>query len=921
MDLVQRGSRWLGVLAVAAAGCSSPRPPIRFGSLAIEGRSFTYAHGVQSFHLANGLIVALSPDPRANLVGVDVRYLIGAADDPPGKSGLAHLAEHMTFEHREQPDGPTLHDLLTASALSHNADTNWDATHYHELALADRLDDLLAVELTRMTAGCAGLDQATFERERGVVLQELAQRGDAGLVDTILGDLFGVHHRYARGLGGRDVASLTLADVCSFIAAHYAPNRAILVVTGRMDPDAVHRAVGAQFGAVTRRSIAAHPAIRPPVLTGRVTEHQADTDDAAAVVLFPAAPWGSPEAFDDALVDSLLAGRLEGLDRDQPWITGIETGVLGGRRAGARFFAVSVDDPARLDEAVGEVFRAARDIPGDDPDLALGTIAARWRSQLFDRFESVAERGTRCADYLQFTRHNRFHLRELAELQSIDLDRLRQRAARLTRSGSHVVRILPAHHQTHTVRAQLRSATLAIDAPVWQTAVDPAEAERPLALPAEPRPVGVSELRLTNGLRVLMASDFTQPVFEARVVFPIGDFNVGPGRADLADAAAELLTHDFARGYTIQEYATIDWVMRLGARMSAEVDESTTFAVRGTSTFADWHLWRLHWLLENGTYPYVEVTQANEAAARRALHPSFRRSWWRALREAVYGREHPYARATDRAGPPDVDGDDLEAFREAHYRASGATLILVGKFDPGAMRRTVTELFGAWSAEPPPPPQPIPAMHPAAGPTWIAHTDPDAAQVRITLVFAATSPRMPARGARTVVAEMVRSRLDQVRTRLGASYGIQTSYQWSEAGDIVYIDGYVDADRAGEVLGRMQADLEGLRAGDDAFAADFVRARRTTLGRALAAPMMSSTVADHLEVAVSHHLPLDAAAALPGAIAQTTLAAARDVIAADLRPERMVVLLSGRPAATAAALQAAGVTRFQTVEDGAAHRR
>ena len=85
MDLVQRGSRWLGALAVIAAGCSAPRPPIRFGSLAVEGRSFSYAHGVESFHLANGLIVALSPDPRANLVGVDVRYLIGAADDPPGK--------------------------------------------------------------------------------------------------------------------------------------------------------------------------------------------------------------------------------------------------------------------------------------------------------------------------------------------------------------------------------------------------------------------------------------------------------------------------------------------------------------------------------------------------------------------------------------------------------------------------------------------------------------------------------------------------------------------------------------------------------------------------------------------------------------------------------------------------------------------
>ncbi|HEX7841100.1 MAG TPA: hypothetical protein VF469_26665, partial [Kofleriaceae bacterium] len=214
---------------------------------------------------------------------------------------------------------------------------------------------------------------------------------------------------------------------------------------------------------------------------------------------------------------------------------------------------------------------------------------------------------------------------------------------------------------------------------------------------------------------------------------------------------------------------------------------------------------------------------------------------------------------------------------------------------------------------PPPAAPPIPPMRPATGPTWIAHADPEADQVRITLVFAAISPRMQVRATRAVVREMVRSRLDQVRTRLGASYGIRTSYDWSEAGDMLMIDGYVDADRAGEVLRRMQADLDGLRAGDDAFTADFVRARRIALGLALADPMVSSTVADQLEATVTHHLPLDASAALPGAIATTTPADARAVIAADLQPQRMVVLLSGRPAATAAAFQAAGVARFQTV--------
>ena len=162
---------------------------------------------------------------------------------------------------------------------------------------------------------------------------------------------------------------------------------------------------------------------------------------------------------------------------------------------------------------------------------------------------------------------------------------------------------------------------------------------------------------------------------------------------------------------------------------------------------------------------------------------------------------------------------------------------------------------------------------------------------------------------------MVRSRLEQVRTRLGASYGLQTSYATTDAGNSLIVDGYVDAGRAGEVMRLMQAALAGLRTGDDALAADFVRARRAALTRALADPMMSSTVADELESAVTDHRPIDDAEYLPPAIAATTLQKARAVIAADLQPERMVAVLSGRQADLAAAFAAAGVTHFQVVTD------
>jgi hypothetical protein len=131
----------------------------------------------------------------------------------------------------------------------------------------------------------------------------------------------------------------------------------------------------------------------------------------------------------------------------------------------------------------------------------------------------------------------------------------------------------------------------------------------------------------------------------------------------------------------------------------------------------------------------------------------------------------------------------------------------------------------------------------------------------------------------------------------------------------------VDAGRAGEAVRQIEADLGGLRTGDAALAADFVRARRAALVRALGDPGRSGLAADRLEAVAANHLPLDAVETLPAEIAATTLDTARAVIAQDLQATRMVLMLGGRPQDTAAAFAAAGMTQFQTVAEEPAATR
>src|ERR1700749_4219102 len=121
MERLPRGLIGLVVVVVAfgcgAIGCGTMRGQVRYGSLKLDERTLSYKPRIEWWGLPNGLTVAIAPDDRTNLVSVDVRYLVGAADDPPGKTGLAHLVEHLMFELRTTPDGPTLADRLALLAL------------------------------------------------------------------------------------------------------------------------------------------------------------------------------------------------------------------------------------------------------------------------------------------------------------------------------------------------------------------------------------------------------------------------------------------------------------------------------------------------------------------------------------------------------------------------------------------------------------------------------------------------------------------------------------------------------------------------------------------------------------------------------------------------------------------------------------
>ncbi len=200
------------------------------------------ASEVSEFTLSNGMQAVVIEDHRAPVVVHMVWYRIGAADEAPGRSGVAHFLEHLMFQGTENLAPGEFSATVEATGGSDNAFTSWDYTAYFQRVAVDQLPRMMEMEADRM----AGLkltvnDVAT---ERDVIIQERAQRTDSepsALLREQMGAAQYMNHPYGRPVIGwkHEMEALTREQAVSFYTANYAPNNAILVVAGDVDPKEV----------------------------------------------------------------------------------------------------------------------------------------------------------------------------------------------------------------------------------------------------------------------------------------------------------------------------------------------------------------------------------------------------------------------------------------------------------------------------------------------------------------------------------------------------------------------------------------------------------------------------------------------------------------------------------------------------------
>jgi zinc protease len=228
---------------------------------------------VERYTLGNGLTVILSPDHSAPVTAVDIWYHVGSKNEAPGRTGFAHLFEHVMFQGSEHIPYGQHFKIIENAGGDLNGSTWNDRTNYYEAVPSNELETALWLESDRMGFLLPALDQAKLDAQRDVVKNERRQRVDNvpyGSEDEVVAAaMYPATHPYSWPVIGSmaDLSAATLDDVKGFFRTYYAPNNATLVVTGDFEPAHTKQLIEKYFGAIPAGPAITRPTIPHTTLT------------------------------------------------------------------------------------------------------------------------------------------------------------------------------------------------------------------------------------------------------------------------------------------------------------------------------------------------------------------------------------------------------------------------------------------------------------------------------------------------------------------------------------------------------------------------------------------------------------------------------------------------------------------------------
>lgn len=785
------------------------------------------------YALANGLRVIVVEDHRLPLVAVNVWYHVGPANEEPGRTGFAHLFEHMMFQGSKDVK-PNMHIgmLEAAGASDLNGTTDFDRTNYFETVPSNQLELALWLESDRMGYLPDTLTASNLANQQDVVRNERRQSVENqpyGIVEEAGFHAFYPkgHPYYAEVIGSHeDIQAAKLDDVRAFFQRYYAPNNASLAIVGDIDPVKAKALVEKYFGTLKRGPGVTKPSVETPPITSERRLTVTDTVELPKVYM----TWLTPKIFQPGDADATVAASVLGggkssrlykalvYDQQIAQTVSVKQNSLV---LGSMFTIEVVARPGKTADQVSaaidaelEKFRTAGPDPkeieraqnGIETDIINGL-------QRLGGFGGVADRLNTYEHYLG---DPGYLAKDLARYRATSQASVKAFAAKYLQSANRLV-VFGLPGEKKLAPEVPKPEAPAASGPVpGINADEPWRAQPPAAGPAPtislPAPTSFT---LPNGLTVLFARRAGIPVTAASLVIRTGSDANPVATPGLANFTAAMLDEGTTTRNALQ---IADDVAQLGGSLStgSSMDSTTVTATALTKNFPG-TLSLLADVALHPTFPQAEVDRqrASRLGSLVQQRENPQQVAQKTLVSVLFGNEHPYGftEIGTEASVKAISGAEMQAFWKQNFVPNNAALILVGDMSDADARALVTKAFSSWEKGT----AAVPALGtPGTSTAKLVIVDkPGSPQTQLWVGAIGAARRTPDYAAVQVLNNGLggtfSSRLNMnLREDKGYTYGAGSGFLMRKAAGPFFAVSGVRTDVTGPALGEMLKEIAGM---------------------------------------------------------------------------------------------------------------
>ena len=908
-------------ILLSALALAVPFASAAAAAQAAKAPSSTHAPEIryERLKLANGLEVLLHEDHKLPIVSVDIWYHVGPMKERAGRTGFAHLFEHMMFEgSKHVGEKAHIKYLEQAGATDVNGTTDFDRTNYFETVPANQLETALWLESDRMGFLLDTLDRAKLANQRDVVRNEKRQGEGTpyGIVDEeVVHQLFPkTHPYYADVIGSHaDVEAARLNDVREFFTQYYAPNNATLAIAGDYDPATIKALIEKFFGPIpTGPSVEVTPVATPAITAERRTV-VTDTVQLPKVIL----AWLAPPAFAAGDADADIAAHVLGSGKSSRMYRELVYKQQIAQSANCYDNSLALASPFQCEliakpgvtpekleaeaEKIVDEFSAkgptAEEVEWARNKIETGLISGLQR---LGGFGGVADQ---LNYYNQYTGDPGYLPKDLARYDSVTPASVQKvAAATLGKDQRVVVYGVPGKKVLNDVPRSPEDTDANVKitpqhtpefeaAQAWRSTPPAPGPERPLVLPKP------TVFTLANGLTVYLVERHELPIVSVQLLTLAGGAANPPDRPGLAGITAALLTEGTAKRSS-EEIANA--ASLLGTDLSSFSNaDSAGLAISLLSR----HVTRgLDLLADSAEHPAFPAADLERLRTRRltGLLQQQDNPIQLALRAGLlnlYGAANPYAYDAlgTAASLHAITRDEIAGFYASHYGPRGSLLELTGDVTPAEARKLAEEAFGKWtsSAQPAAPP-PAPAVPERKILLVDKPGSPQTALITFGVGLPRSSPDYPAVTVmNTMLGGLFSSRINMnLREEHGYTYGASSFFRYSRGTGPFISYALVRTDVTAPAAEQLFKELDGIHTKPLTDAE--LRQSKNSIIRSMPGDFESAYgVNGQLANLWLFGLSLDYYTKLPAQIEGVTSADAQAAAAKYIHPENLLVIAVG----------------------------